>query len=379
MVQIAERSARKTFLDIEIDHQLTRTANELDIFLERTHDAHQIIGQAKAEWEELVNQAKQELERANRRVPSQLSVAMGTLGPMNPFTPRPSFEYLESLGRGTYGEVSKVRETSTGTLYAQKVIRITDPRSRARVEAEVASEVSIMQRLRHLHIASVQFHVREENEFSIIMLPVAECDLHWFLMRCTETRYPKHSLVFLTSWFGCLVSALAFAHAQQVKHEDIKPTNILIKDHQPYLSDFGCAKDFSHLDSSTSMATLTFGTPVYWPPEPPPNRGRKADVFSLGCVFTEMYTVRQHRSLDDYRAARYVSNHENGYAFRENLSGVAQWLSELLDSDDDEVGQLLVGQIIHMIEPDYDKRKSARDIKRGLRGEGDTVFCSICF
>ncbi|KAF2477180.1 kinase-like protein [Lindgomyces ingoldianus] len=233
-----------------------------------------------------VGQRSCQRTRSGPAAPTQYSYYNGTLGPMNPYTTRASFEWQETLGQGTYGQVSKVRETSTGTFYAQKIIRVTDPRSKARVEKEVLNGVSIMQKLRHHHIASVQFHVFELDTYSIIMLPVAECDLRRYPRRCIDAQFPRTDLTHLTSWFGCLVGALAFAHSKHIKREDIKPGNILIKDHQPYLAGFGCAKDFSGLDSSTSLDTLTFGTPVYWAPEGQP-RGRSTDVFSLGCVFSE--------------------------------------------------------------------------------------------
>lgn len=324
----------------------------------------------------MVIQAAKE-QAAARQTPSQFSYYNGTLGPLNPFTTRASFEWQETLGQGTYGQVSKVRETSTGTFYAQKLIRVTDPRSKPRVEKEVLNEVSIMQKLRHHHIASVQFHVFEGDTYSIIMLPVAECDLRHFLRRCVDKQFPRTELTYLTSWFGCLVSALAFAHAKHIKHEDIKPSNILIKDHQPYLADFGCAKDFSGLDSSTSVDTLTFGTPVYWAPESQP-RGRSADVFSLGCVFSEMLTVRYKRRLEDFQAFRYVQHRDNAYAFRENLDRVIDWLEEIVPQSD-SVGILLKEQTFKMLERSVQRRKEARDIKRGLRIEGEVVFCSTCF
>jgi serine/threonine protein kinase len=135
-----------------------------------------------------------------------------------------------------------------------------------------------MQNLRHHHIASVLFHIRDIDSFSIIMLPVADYDLLTFLQRKTlDHSFSRIELSNLTSWFGCLIPALAFAHSKRIKHEDIKPNNILIKDQQPYLADFGCAKDFSTLDSSTS-------------------------IFSLGCVFSEMLTVRQGHSLEEYQS-----------------------------------------------------------------------------
>ena len=201
-----------------------------------------------------------------------------------------------------------------------------------------------------------------------------ECDLRSFLRRCADGRFPRTETILLTSWFGCLIGALVYAHSKSVKNEDIKPNNILIKDHQPYLADFGCAKDFSGLENSASLDTLTFGTPVYWAPEPPP-RGRKADVFSLGCVFSEMFTVRHEHSLEQFRAFRHVQHRDNAYAFKEK---VTTWLDNIIP-EKDPVGSLLKEQTCLMLEPDPSKRTEAKEIKRNLRLEADAVFCSTCF
>lgn len=329
----------------------------------------------KEEWEQLVKQAAFD-QAAARKTNTQVSYYNTTVGPFNPYTTSVSFEWQDTLGQGTYGQVHKVRETSTGTFYAQKVIRVTDPRSKSHVEKAVLNEVSIMQKLRHHHIASVQFHVFDGDTYSLIMLPVAECDLRRFLRQCVESQFPRTELMHLTSWFGCLVGALEFAHSKQIKHEDIKPSNILIKDHLPYLADFGCAKDFSGLDSSTSLDTLTFGTPVYWAPESQP-RGRSADVFSLGCVFSEMLTVRHKRTLEEFQAFRYAQHRDNAYAFRESLDKVHDWIEDIVPAND-SVGTLLKEQTFQMLQRTVDRRREAKDIKRGLRMEGDIVFCTSC-
>jgi serine/threonine protein kinase len=205
------------------------------------------------------------------------------------------------------------------------------------------------------------------------MLPVADYNLLQFLRRESISRIDRTRL---TKWFGCLISALTFAHSQQIKHEDIKPTNILIKDHQPYLADFGCAQDFSDLPGSTSTDILAFGTPAYWSPEPPP-RGRGADVFSLGCVFSEMLSVRQGHTLDEYQQFRYQQNRDNPYAFREGLPKVQEWLNKIRPSDD-SVADLLIDQTLGMLETALDSRPLARAVKRALRVEDEHVFCSTC-
>ncbi|EXJ89007.1 serine/threonine protein kinase [Capronia epimyces CBS 606.96] len=351
-----------------------------EAFLARTKSATTAIQALKEEWEDSVKQAIEE-QAAARNTNTQVSYYNATDGPYYPYTARVLFEFQESLGAGTYGQVHKVREPSTGTFYAQKVIRISEPpmRSKAQVEKEVHNEVSIMQKLRHHHIASVQFHYfdAEKNTYNLIMLPVAECDLRRFLHDCAQQGFPKTELMHLTSWFGCLVGALDFAHSKHVKHEDIKPSNILIKDHQVYLADFGCAKDFEGLDNSNSIDTITFGTPVYSAPESKP-RGRRADVFSLGCVFTEMLTVKYKHTLEEFRAHRCLTHGDYPYAFRESLPKVKEWINWIVPAAD-SVGKLLKEQTFLMLQRNPDRRSEAKDVKRSLRPEGEDVFCNSCF
>ena len=294
------------------------------------------------------------------------------------------FSFVRELGFGTYGEVSLVQEATSGTYYAQKLIRVRDyqdPRAIKQVADEVDKEVEIMkEKLRHHHIASVLFNVREGATFRLIMLPVADCDLRRYLeLQCDRVDLSRDEAnKYGDNWFGCLVSALAYVHEQQIKHEDIKPKNILIKHNRPYLSDFGSAIDFSRLEASTSPDHATAGTPIYWPPENT-SRGRPADIFALGCVFSEMLTVRQRYTLAEYREARFVHNTDFGNAFRKNLGGVRRWLNRLprLESRD-AILPILKETIADMIEEQPNDRPKARQIKRKFRVEEDLLFCSAC-
>ena len=292
------------------------------------------------------------------------------------------FRFVRDLGTGTYGEVSLVMEASSKRFFAQKTVRVRDRhdvKAKDKVERQVKNEYDIMQRLVHHHIASVLFYVKDIASFSLIMLPVAEYDLRHFLeVVCAQNDFPRNELKHLDAWFGSLVSALAFAHGEKIKHEDIKPSNILIKDHRIYLADFGSAKDFSKLDTSTSDDLVLAGTPVYWPPETKV-RGRPADIFALGCVFSEMLTVRQRRSLGEYRAARHVEGTDYGYAFRNNLEGVTEWLSGLDGvEDEDSIPGILLETTLKMLQHDADDRPNAKQVRRLLRAEEDILFCPRC-
>lgn len=298
------------------------------------------------------------------------------------------FVKVRRLGSGTYGFVDEVREVTTGSLYAQKsipvVIRGSDPKT---IQERVENEVLIMsKRLRHHHIASVNIYFREAEYWRMIMLPVADYDLREFLETTISNNYPSDSLRMLDPWFGCLISALAYAHSAKIKHEDIKPSNILIRNQKVFLTDFGTAKDFSELEASTVSDYQITGTPVYWAPEPR-DWGRAADVFALGCVFAEMLTVRQKRSLQDFRQYRHTPNAEYKYAYKSNLPKVKEWLKQVVGTDGkngkgeqaekDETAITILEQILNMLLKDKDDRAEAQRVKRLLRADY-TLFCDTC-
>lgn len=340
-----------------------------------------IIQEAKLQWEQALNAAVDNEEKQRLLTASvPTSVPNGFDGEsLGPHPVNVHFEVVRHLGNGTHGRVSEVKESSTGQVYARKLISAQrGTRLREYTEKRVIEEVGIMHKLRHHHIASCLFWTREREYFSIVMLPVAEYDLRDFLEHeCVARNYPRSTIRQLDNWFGCLVSALTYAHNQDIEHKDIKLTNILIKNEQPYLADFGSATDFSEYETSTMTDNMFAGTPVYYAPETRP-WGRAADVFALGCVFSEMVTVRYGKSLQDYRDYRFTEHSENGYAFRSNLTKVREWLETLGDSDEDESLQLVIEQTKRMLDENIAKRPRAKMVKNRLRVHSEILFCDNC-
>ncbi|KAH7403083.1 kinase-like domain-containing protein, partial [Cadophora sp. MPI-SDFR-AT-0126] len=82
---------------------------------------------------------------------------------------------------------------------------------------------------------------------------------------------------------------MTYIHAQRIRHKDIKPTNILVKDDNILIADFGLSKRFSD-ETTETRSTAGFKTPGYCAPEVAAHepRSRASDIFSLGCVFAEM-------------------------------------------------------------------------------------------
>ena len=262
-----------------------------------------------------------------------------------------------NLGQGSFGIVDEVREQSTGCLYARKRILFDRVGSQEEARLKVEEEVRVLQTLRHPNIVTLATFSKESDGYSIMITPVADFDLGHYFAACTENKYSKPFTRKIKPWFDCLLDALTFTHRNDIKHCDIKPGNILIKESSVYLCDFGLAKDFSGRGSSSSRGSVPEGTPEYRAPEllPGIRRGRLADVFSLGCVFSEMLTVSQGQSAGDFRTMR------QGKPFRDCLPEVCEWVGRY---DRREENYLLCSLIKDMLcENPIDRPEAQRTLK----------------
>ena len=285
------------------------------------------------------------------------------------------FVFRKRLGRGSYGQVDEVYEVSTQASYARKNIHLDPDKSPETRTKEVVNEVTVMQKLRHMHIATVLFYLKEDETYSIFMLPVAEYHLGSFLDKCAEQDFPAGMTKNIYPWFGCLLDALAYAHKIKIKHQDIKPSNILIKNDQPYLCDFGLAKDYTDADTSKSGGAAAIGSRHYHAPEilSKQVRGSSADVFALGCVYSEMLTVCRGKSPEEYRNAR-RGRGGGGAVFGECLETVREWVVGFKGKSIDRLHGLLVEVILGMLNEDPEDRLTSERALNILKCER-ALFC----
>ncbi|KAF2793816.1 kinase-like protein, partial [Melanomma pulvis-pyrius CBS 109.77] len=193
---------------------------------------------------------------------------------------------ISELGRGMFGFVDRVRSEVSFREYARKLIpRGPNFRKNRAVLKDFEKELSNLRKLSHNHIVQLKGSYTDPQFVGIIMSPVADCNLKEYLEGSIEPSL-------LRTFFGCLAVAIRFLHENCVRHKDIKPQNLLVHKGRVLLADFGISLDWSEMGHSTTSGPTT-KTARYCAPEVfnYASRNSSSDVWSLGCVFLEMWTA----------------------------------------------------------------------------------------
>lgn len=173
------------------------------------------------------------------------------------------------------------------------------------------AEISAMKRLSHRHLVRIIGSYTDSQCFAFLMEPVAQCNMAEYLQDFTSQQMPS-----LRKFFGCLSNAITYLHDQKMHHLDIKLQNILVKQDEVFVADFGAAHDFSRQERSTTWSSSP-RTARYMPPEisrdPHSPRNYATDVWSLGVVFLEMATVLRGHSLKSFHS--YLLTHGTRHQF----------------------------------------------------------------
>lgn len=200
---------------------------------------------------------------------------------------------LGPSGRGSRASVHEVMIKGYNWTVARKMIQPSSSRRLYR-------EARIMARFNHPHITRLIGNYEDASSMTLLVLPVADCDLSQYLSRCSLGLSSGEEI---RDWFNCLACGLNHIHAKGVRHRDVKPSNILVKNNGFLYSDFGSSNlvaDEESIRSESADFTEQYAAPEVYRGE----RGRAADIWSLACVFLEIATCLLRQPVEDLRTTK---------------------------------------------------------------------------
>ncbi|KAK4536311.1 hypothetical protein CDCA_CDCA08G2336 [Cyanidium caldarium] len=197
---------------------------------------------------------------------------------------------LEQVGEGTYGEVYHARNQETQQEVALKRLRMANEREGFPLTA--CREIKVLRELRHQNIVNLVEMVTShggagrgrKGDISMVF-EYMDHDLTGLLdtpgIRFTESQVKCYTQQ--------LLSGVAYCHARNVLHRDIKGSNLLINQRgQLKIADFGLARFAGEPGRryTTRVVTLWYRAPELLLGEG--TYSFAVDMWSVGCLILEM-------------------------------------------------------------------------------------------
>ncbi|XP_034022454.1 NUAK family SNF1-like kinase 2 [Thalassophryne amazonica] len=231
------------------------------------------------------------------------------------------YEFLETLGKGTYGKVKKAKERS-GRLVAIKSIR----KEKIKDEQDlihIRREIEIMSSLCHPHIITIYEVFENKDKIVIVMEYASQGDLYDYI--CDRSNISEREA---RHFFRQIVSAVHYCHQNGIVHRDLKLENILLDGNgNVKIADFG----LSNLYRGDEYLQTFCGSPLYASPEivnGKPYHGPEVDIWSLGVLLYTM--VHGNMPFDGHNHKTLVQQISTGnYRRPKNPSdacGLIRWM-----------------------------------------------------
>ncbi|KAF2111529.1 kinase-like domain-containing protein [Lophiotrema nucula] len=232
------------------------------------------------------------------------------------------------LGEGGFAIVEQIVLPGGIACVRKRIGRTRQFKAQKQLMTAFAREISIMRQVSHCHCVEFLGSYTDHDNVAIILSPVADMDLATLLdLEHLDDRQER----ILRQGIGCLCNALLYLHDKRIRHEDLKPQNVLIHGENILLTDFGFSLDFS--DDSVSTTT---GRPMHWTarysaPETMDHqpRNRATDIWGLGCILLEMVSCLYGHRISSIR--QFWKQNGNGHpSFAMNEDALRAW-SRMLD------------------------------------------------
>ncbi|KAI9661173.1 MAG: hypothetical protein M1821_009500 [Bathelium mastoideum] len=198
-----------------------------------------------------------------------------------------NFERLNHIEEGSYGWVSRAKETATGEIVALKKLKMDNLNDGFPITA--MREIQTLMQSHHRHIVDLREIVVGSNINDVFMvMEFLEHDLKTLQEDMAEPFAPSELKTILLQ----LTSAVAYLHSHWILHRDLKTSNILMNNRgEIKIADFGMAR----FTGDPPPPALTQLVVTLWYRAPELLLGTSVydfavDIWSLGCIFAELLT-----------------------------------------------------------------------------------------
>jgi mitogen-activated protein kinase kinase kinase len=206
------------------------------------------------------------------------------------------------IGTGSYGSVYLARDMQDGFIFAVKKAREGEDN---KFSEELQRELEICKDLRHPHVVSCLGHEVVKGRLCIYLEYVPGGSMRSHLEEFGALEEPL-----LRKASRGVLKGLDYLHTfnPPVVHRDLKGANVLVDlSFCAKLADFGCSKRSMQTQSFTSCGSAQWCAPEVFKDNQ--GFGRKADIWSFGCVVLEMATAADpwgKNAFDNFMQAVHV-------------------------------------------------------------------------
>lgn len=217
-----------------------------------------------------------------------------------------SYEVLEFLGRGTFGQVVKCWKRGTNEVVAVKILKNHPSYARqGQIEVEILARLSSENADEHNIVRALECF--QHRSHTCLVFEMLEQNLYDFLK---QNKFSPLPLKIIRPILLQVATALKKLKSLGLIHADLKPENIMLVDpsRQPYrvkVIDFGSASHVSKAVCSTYLQSRYYRAPEIILGLP---FCEAIDMWSLGCVIAELFLGWPlYPGALEYDQIRYIS------------------------------------------------------------------------
>ncbi|XP_023672680.1 homeodomain-interacting protein kinase 3a isoform X1 [Paramormyrops kingsleyae] len=262
-----------------------------------------------------------------------------------------TYEVLDFLGRGTFGQVVKCWKRGTGEVVAVKILKNHPSYARqGQIEVGILARLSSENADEHNLVRA--YECFQHRSHTCLVFEMLEQNLYDFLK---QNKFSPLPLKVIRPILQQVATALKKLKSLGLIHADLKPENIMLVDpvRQPYrvkVIDFGSASHVSKAVCSTYLQSRYYRAPEIILGLP---FCEAIDMWSLGCVIAELFLGWPlYPGALEYDQIRYISQTQgqpadhllnvgtktSRFFCRESDSPYASWRLKTTEEHETETG-----------------------------------------